>query len=335
MRKGSLCVFAAAFLWMIVSVHVNANPAQNPGCAEKSAKQCVDVALEAMGGRERLQQVKNVRLQNIGHTLLVEQSYRQAPFITSYERDQTTVDLVNQRIRMEEKMTWPESNANKADSELLLIVGREGGVYHSKKGDSPCSLGNLDAAHEMLNLGPERLLLAASDAADLHFEAPETLRATSHVVVAFTKEKIPVRVLLNSFNHLPDAVETTQQFRDFWYYWGDVKQRVYFDNWELVQGITYPTNRITERNGVIWNSKQSLNVEFNVAIDEKDFEMDPQAAKQSAASPGWNFPFHLAKDVTLAPGVTLFPGAWNSTIVKQADGIVIRKRRFLACTRRE
>jgi hypothetical protein len=323
MRKVLLYAFVATVLWLSVGVWVNANTAQNPGCAEKSAKQCVDLALEAMGGRERLQQVKNVRLQNIGHTLLMEQSYRQAPFITSYERGQTTVDLVNQRVRTETKMTWPESDANQADSDYILIVGREGGVFHSKDGDSPCSLGNLDAARETLNLGPERLLLAASDAPDLHFEAPETLRATSHAVVAFTWGKIPVRVLLNSFNHLPDAVETTQEFRDFWYFWGDVKQRVYFDNWKLVQGITYPTNRITERNSVIWNSTQALNVEFNVAIDDKDFEMSPQAAKQSAASPGWNRPFRVVKDSTLAPDVTLFPGAWNSTIVKQADGIVI------------
>jgi hypothetical protein len=49
-----------------------------------------------MGGRERLEQVKSVRLQIIGHTLLMEQSYRQAPFITSYKRGQVTFDLVNQ-----------------------------------------------------------------------------------------------------------------------------------------------------------------------------------------------------------------------------------------------
>jgi hypothetical protein len=50
----------------------------------------------------------------------------------------------------------------------------------------------------MLALGPARLLLTASDAPDLHFEMPEALRSTSHAVVAFTWQQVPVRVLLNS-----------------------------------------------------------------------------------------------------------------------------------------
>ena len=75
------------------------------------------------------------------------------------------------------------------------------------------------------------------------------LRSTLHAVVAFNWRHIPVRVLLNPFNHLPDAVETTQVFHDFWYFWGDVRQRIYFDNWKLVEGITFPSNLVEERNG--------------------------------------------------------------------------------------
>jgi hypothetical protein len=49
---------------------------RNPGCPQETAKHCVGLALDAMGGRERLEQLKSVRLQIIGHTLLMEQSYR-------------------------------------------------------------------------------------------------------------------------------------------------------------------------------------------------------------------------------------------------------------------
>jgi len=314
---AALCLFTAA------SLQAKENSAGGPGCAHESAKQCVDLALEAMGGRERLQQVKSVRLQYIGHTLLAEQSYRQEPFITSYRRGQTTLDLTNQRVLTEVKLTWPESDPGQSDVDITLIVGPDGGVHHTKDVDSPCSLGEIDAARETLALGPARLLLTASDAPDLHFEASETLRSTSHAVVAFTWQKVPVRVLLNAFNHLPDAVENTQQFQDFWYFWGDVQQRIYFDNWKLTQGIAFPTNLVEERNGAVWSSSQALNVEFNVPIDDKAFGMDVKVAKQSAASHGWNRAFSGEKDTTLAPGVDLFLGAWNSTIVKQSDGIVI------------
>ena len=148
-----------------------------------------------------------------------------------------------------------------------------------------------------------RVLLTAAGASDLHFEAPLILRSTSHAVVAFSWRHIPVRVLLNPFNHLPDAVETTQVFHDFWYFWGDVRQRIYFDNWKLVEGITFPTNWVEERNGVVWRSLQALDVEFNVAIDEKSFEMNAGAVKQSAASPGWNRPFNVKQATALAPGI--------------------------------
>jgi len=94
-----------------------------------------------MGGRERLQQVASVRLQTVGHTLLTEQSYRQAPFITSYERGGTTLDLANQRLLKEANLTWPESDPNQSDSDTTLLVGPGGGVYHTKFGDSPCSPG--------------------------------------------------------------------------------------------------------------------------------------------------------------------------------------------------
>jgi hypothetical protein len=86
--------------------------------------------------------------------------------------------------------------------------------------------------------------------------------------------------IYNGFNHLPDAVETTQEFHDFWYFWGDVQQRIYFDNWQLFHGISYPTNLIEERNGVIWRSTQALNVEFNIPIDDRTFAKDIDVAKR-------------------------------------------------------
>jgi hypothetical protein len=321
--KSGMILMAAAELCMVTGVHANEKSAGTPGCAHESAQQCVTAALEAMGGRDRLQQVASVRLQTVGHTLLVEQSYRQAPYLTSYERGHVTLDLANQRLLTEAKLTWPEADPDQSDSDTTLVVGADGGVYHTKFGDSPCSLSDLDAGREALALGPARILLTAAAASDLHFEAPEILRSTSHAVVAFSWRHIPVRVALNPFNHLPDAVETTQVFHDFWYFWGDVRQRIYFDNWKLIEGITFPTNLIEERNGVVWRSTQALNVEFNVQLDEKAFDMTAGAVKQSAASPGWNRPFNVKQSTPLAPGIDLFAGSWNATIVKQSDGIII------------
>jgi hypothetical protein len=314
---------AALLLSLLAIASASASPVEHPGCANLSARQCVDLALAAMGGRDRLEQLKSVRLKTTGHTLLMEQSYRQDPFIASYERTETTLDLTGQRVLTSLTETWPEADPKQFDLQTTSVVGPDGGVTRGKDADGPCGLSQLDTARQELALGPERLLLHASAAGDLRYEAPETLRSTAHAVVTFTWQKIPVRILLNSFNHLPDAVETTQQFHDFWYFWGDVRQRIYFDNWKFSQNIVYPTNLVEERNGTLWRSTQILDLEFNVAIDEKLFAMDANMAKRSATSPGWKRPFRADKPATLAQGIDMFPGAWNSTIVKQSDGIVI------------
>jgi hypothetical protein len=321
MREARLLVVVVT-LWLAAVAGAREQPPQRPGCERESVEQCAGLAMDAMGGRERLEQVKSVRLQNIGHTLLMEQSYRQDPFITSYSRGVTTLDLANQRVLIVTHSVWPESDPGQAESDSTLVVAPDGGVYRGQP-DSPCSLANIAAAREALALGPARLLLTAVAAPDLHFEGSEMLRSTPHAVLAFSWQKIPVRVLIDSFNHLPDAVEMTQVFHDFWYFWGDVQQRIYFDNYQLFNGITYPTNQVVERNGTLWSSRQALNVEFNVAIDEKAFVMDAKTAKQSEESPGWNRPFRADKDTVLASDVVLFPGAWTSTLVKQSDGIVI------------
>ena len=294
-----------------------------PVCAGKTAKECVGLAIDAMGGREKLEAIQNIRLETASDTKLMEQSYRQAPFIISYGRATTTIDFAKQRYRSAGKVTWPEADPGQSDSESLVIVGPAGGVVRIKDAEYPAPLSMLDVAREALALGPSRVLLLAASAGDLSYDKPELLRGSPHTVVKFSWGKVPVRISINPYNALPDAVETIQQFNDFWYFWGDVRQRVYFDNFERYHGVSYPTNLIEERNGALWRSTQALNVEFNVALDDKDFAMNDKFAAASAAGTGWKRTFHVDKPTTLAPGVDLYPGAWNSTIVKQDDGVTI------------
>lgn len=318
-RIGHLAGVAVLCVFCIVQSYA----LETPGCSGLTPKQCLGLALDAMGGLQKLEAIRDIQLDVISHTALMEQSYRQSPFITSYERDKATVDFAGQRIRTEAHTIWPESDPHQAEFDATSIVTPTGGVYHGTQGDSPCSLADLDAARETLALSPGRALLTALHAADLHYGPAEMLRSTQHTVVAFTWNKVPVRLLLNGFNHLPDAVETTEQFHDFWYFWGDVRQRIYWDNWHYGQGIVYPTNEVIERNGDIWKSEQILDLQLNASVDEKNFVMDAKVAEQSALQKGWDRAFRATKSAELAPGIDLYPGSWNTTIVHQQDGIVI------------
>src|SRR5258707_11288949 len=53
------------------------------------------------------------------------------------------------------------------------------------------------------------------------------------------------------------------------------------------------------------------------------FDMNAGAVKQSAASPGWNRSFSVKQATALAPGIDLYAGSWNATVVKEPDGIII------------
>ena len=293
-----------------------------PECAP-TARDCAALALAAMGGRERIEAVKTLELEGVQHTLLVEQSYRQEPFITAYARTQEKIDFGPQRILIQTHLTWPESDPGQSESDNTLVVGPEGGVYRSEKSDSPASRADIESARRELALGPMRLLLSAYGAADLHFETPQRVRSTLHPVLAFNWQGLPMRVMINPFNHLPDAVETVAVFYDHWYQWGDVRQRIYWDNWQTTHGLRYPTNQVEERNGIPWESRQVLKVDLNPAIDAAAFKLDAQIAQKGLESKGWERPFKGDKGMTLAPGITLFPGSWNATVVKQDDGIVL------------
>jgi glyoxylase-like metal-dependent hydrolase (beta-lactamase superfamily II) len=321
--------FAAIAFFLIGNTGVAAAKAAGgaaPGAAPQCAptpRDCVALALASMGGRARIEAVKTLELEGVQHTLLVEQSYRQEPFITAYARTQEKISFGEPRMLIQTHLTWPESDPGQSESDTTLVVGPEGGVYRAEKSDSPASRADIEAARYALALGPMRLLLIALQAADLHFETAQRVRLTLHPVLAFNWQGRAVRVMINPFNHLPDAVETVAVFYDHWYQWGDVRQRIYWDNWQTVHGIRYPTNEVEERNGILWESRQVLKVDLNPAIDPAVFKIDAQVAPKGLQSKGWERPFNADKGVTLAPGITLFPGSWNATVVKQDDGIVL------------
>lgn len=331
-KSFSIVVFAAMSLAALAEMRASVPAHQDgfsegvaghPGCERLDAHACLSLALGAMGGHKKLAGIHNEQLDVIGHTLLTEQSYRQAPFISSYERDLITMDFDNGRQLRHVRAEWPESDPHQADIEQTLVATTRGGVYRGMKGDTPCGLSDIDDTRVSLALGPERLLLTAAAAADLHYAKSEWLRSTPHSVLEFSWNGQPVRVVLNAFNHLPDAFERTATFQDFWFAWGDVEQRVYYDNWKLLNGIVLPTNRIEQRNGVLWQSMQILDASFNTTLDDKTFVMDTAVAAKSARSQGWNRKFIDKHRVVLAPGIELYRGSWNATLIKQDDGVLV------------
>lgn len=291
------------------------------GAQQPQALAELRLAMEAMGGEARLRALQVVEVKGIGHTYLLEQSYKPGPFEANYESFTETRDFAKRRLRRDSQLMGTQYASWTAAS---LVATPEGGVAGSGGQNYPAQPFQVDDAAEALELSPERLLLRAAAAPDLHVEAEETLHLRPHHVLAFRRGSATVKLLLDAENHLPDAVAQHRTYRDFWRYWGDVDSLVQYDDWQLQSGLVYPMSRTETRNGLLLQSWELTAFRANPPVKEGDFALEPKLlAASQAALKGTGRSFNAEGAKELAPGLLWVPGAWNLCFVAQEDGVVL------------
>src|SRR5262249_41596019 len=142
--------------------------------------------------------------------------------------------------------------------------------------------GQVLEAEEALALGPERVLLNALAASDLHGEPDTTLQGQPTAVVSFTWQGAPVRIYLNSYTHLPTAVEVVRAnpYDIVWSVWGDVATRTYYSIWTLEPGgLRLPHQFDVERNGLPFKTETISALELNPKLDAGDFTISDEVKK--------------------------------------------------------
>ncbi len=243
------------------------------------AREYLTEAVKQMGGEAALRALKTVRLEGMGHREMVEQSERpEGPYIVEYDHGIVEWrDLEHQRW----KQTMVVAAGPFPDTIFDTVVAEESAKMAFDHNFAPGSPDNVQNAHETLELGPERVLLTALAASDLHAEADTVLQSVPHHVVAFTWRGLPVRLYLNRYTALPTEVEWQSAYPSqiFWSAWGDVTTQLYYSLWWLCPGgIHYPLQWDFVRNGlpdhVLTITKISTNVEipadtFAISADEK------------------------------------------------------------------
>ncbi|AND67859.1 hypothetical protein ATSB10_04050 [Dyella thiooxydans] len=319
-RRASALVIALAPLVALPA----ATAGNAPGCGTLTPRACLDTAIDAMGGRARLQSVSHIEWQGMGHTLLMEQSYRQEPFLASYQRYHEWLDFAGARVRSEQTLTWPQAGGTSpTDITSTLVMTPQGGDYRSGERSQPLPGNARVVLDERLQMEPMRLLLTADHATHLRYGKPQMLHGVLHTSLAFDVDGRTWQVLLDPVTHLPDALQRTRTFDDFWYAWGDVSEQIDYDNWILVDGFHYPSTRIEERNGKVWRSTQVLTVTIDGATPASTFDTTHARPADGTFASRWELPFDGKHPVALAPGVDLYPGAWNTALIKQDDGVVV------------
>jgi hypothetical protein len=287
----------------------------------------VTEAVKQMGGDSALRALKTVRFEAVGHRNELEQSERpEGPYIVEYDRITQLRDLDRQR--------WKQTVIMKVGPQpeyRFVTITADGAAKGNFNAQAiPGSHNDLQSAAETLELGPERVLLTALAASDLRAEADTVLQSVLHHVVDFTWKNRPVRMFLNANTALPSAVEWKSGYpaNTFWSVWGDVTTRVSYSFWWLCPGgIHYPLQWDFVRNGlpdrVMTITDIALNAEFPsdafaISADEKAaFEKRPATADDRPLGIPNQPAIELAKDIVH------IPGAWNVTLVRQSDGIVV------------
>jgi hypothetical protein len=296
---------------------------------QEEARKFVVAAATAMGGIDKLQALKSLQFQALGHWNMLEQSERpEGPWLVAYDKIQEWRDLEKQRIRQIAEGNSPASpQANKTT--LVVADGVAALDFNGKMG--PFTMAQVQDAQEWLALGPERVLLTALAAKDLRSERDTIVQGVPHHVVSFTWLDAPVRLYLNTHTSLPTIVELVRAhpFDTFWSVWGDFTSRTYFSFWTLeANGLRYPHQWDIERNGQAYRTLIINSIAFNGELSADGFSI-PDDVKQAFAIRGKlainDVPLGLPNQqpTEIASGIVQIRGRWNVALIKQTDGVVI------------
>jgi hypothetical protein len=302
--------------------------------APSAASQLLAGAAQAMGGEEKLRSLTGVELSGVSVWHQREQSERpEGPWVATFTE---FTDVRNLRadavLRSGRTRGWsaPDwvDNSNWSE-EPAILVANDVALRRANGALAPASV-PWDLGALPVSLGPEHVIVAARDAADVRVEADERLDGYAHHVVAFTFAGAHVRLFLNVPSLLPKAVEITRArpYDIFWAPWGDVTQRITFGIWTLEpEGVRYPRLWEFSTNGQSDGTIEITHVRLNPAIVAAEFDVAADDRERLIVNRRRvaDLPFGASRRQVheLAPGVVKVPGNWDVVEVKQEDGIVI------------
>lgn len=304
--------FAAALVFAAISY--SGYTQESRECATKK----IEASIEAFGGRKLLDSLHTLKWTGLGYRLMREQSERpEGPFITDYFSIDTKKDLDRKMLKsaQESKLFGYSISYLLNDSLAARSFNDNGHWYPAPK-----------VVENDLFLAPERVLFTALQASNLRCGKDTIIQQVPHSEISFNWRKKPVKVYLNKNTHLITAVQTTEEYQlDNYHVWGDVPRTIYYSFYGLEQNhLRYPYQMDIFINGELSENITLTSLEQNPEISET-LEIDKKLLPQISAYYNRKSVGGLATDKAFEEeeGLTIIPGSWNSSIIKQEDGIVI------------
>jgi hypothetical protein len=296
--------------------------------AERPAITLLQSAIAAQGGEAALRSIKTLRVKTDGYRNMLEQSERpEGPYIVEFQRVTVEHDVTKHRWRARTESSIPPF----ADYAAEIVADDSAAMRVRGANKAPGNADLLTTTKETMALSPARLLLTALDAGDVALGTPATIQSVPQDVVRFSLDGAPVTLFLNRFTHLPTAVDYAGPLaRDgYWRFVGDAPMRTYFSSWLVGdRGIRLPMQWDVERGPLREATYMVRSLQIDAPLADADMAIPEDirakfAAAVAAPPAGQQLGFPGQPPVELAPGITLIPGPWNVTLVRQEDGLVI------------
>jgi hypothetical protein len=176
----------------------------------------LSAAISAMGGRDRLASIHAIDYTAVGERTMVEQSEQPVgPYFLDHYKVHIERDLDGKRERIESTDEayaadhWWQSE--EPQSSTIVIAGSASAAVT----DGKWAYGGRNAvqdSQEREALSPERVLLTADAATDLHSLRDVRLHGVRHHVLAFHWNNAPVTLYINADANLPWRVSYTRAY---------------------------------------------------------------------------------------------------------------------------
>jgi hypothetical protein len=229
-------------------------------------------SIQAMGGEQRLAGLHSVSLKGIGHRYMLEQSERpEGPWLLDYFQISEERDLDASRIRRETTSRGCDSTecwkSAGWDTSTLIVADHVAAVLNHGKVSS-ARVGAVQPAEESFVLSPDRALLLALQASDLHTSPDTSFHGFLHHAISFAWHRASMKILLSVNTNFT----RTRPYEVYWSPWGDVTTRVTFAFWMLEPGgLHYPRVFSYETNGQPDWVLMINELKINPPIQDEDF----------------------------------------------------------------
>jgi glyoxylase-like metal-dependent hydrolase (beta-lactamase superfamily II) len=280
------------------------------------ARQVLDAAIAAQGGRDALQSLKDVWRKGSGIAYNQGQSLRPDPPYTTRPVEQVSVvDFANRRSQSETATTPQGGVPGKARAVLAGDAGF--GLNLVTNVVTPATAGGVTGLRTALRRDPASVLLTAAGRAEtLRFLGEETYAGAPHKVITFADaDGTQVSLFIDAATSLLSKYETLADNPVL----GDARTEVVFLDYRPVGGVKLPFKVVNRTAGEVTQEILYSDVRVNTQPAAALFDTPADSVKAAPAGPPGTVSIRkLAEDVYLAEG-----SSHNSLFVVFADHVLL------------